>query len=307
VLSPAFASTDELIALIADGQRGRVSRGQLRAAGVHRRSIDRRIASGHLIPLHPGVYAVGHTAEIELADETAAVLACGLAALLSHHSATTLWEIRTGQARPIHITLIDGRQTGRPHGVIVHRSRTVTELDIRVHKGLPVTSPARTLLDIAATLPDRDLERALGEALVRRLVTEGDLARVMRAAGGHPGVCRLMRLSAEYARVSVTESEAEERMLAVLRGAGLSPPKTRRYVLGYRVDFLWPEQRLVVEVDGYRFHSTPQAFERDRRRDAELKLAGYTVIRITWRWLTDEPDKVIASIATALALATARA
>src|SRR5204862_480466 len=176
-------SVDARIRAIAQRQRGRVARGQLMAAGISAGVIKRRLRACRLERVHDGVYGLPDTADLPLAVETAALLACGEGALLSHHSAATLWGLRPGTARPVHVTLCEDRGGPRPAGVRIHRSRTITAADIRLHQGLPVTSPARTLLDIAVTLTDRDVERLLDEALfARRILTRADLRDVVARA-----------------------------------------------------------------------------------------------------------------------------
>jgi very-short-patch-repair endonuclease len=239
----------------------------------------------------------GHAAEIELGTETAAVLACGPTALLSHHSAATLWGLRPGRATPIHITVPVADFGARPTGVIVHR--TVLPTERCVHLDLPVTSPARTMLDIAPRLPGRDLEYILEEGLAKRLLTETDVGEVAARAGRHPGARRLRRVLATRTG-TLTESVAQRRLLDLIRDSGLPMPKTEQPLLGYRVDLLWPDIRLVVEVDGYQFHGTRGAFERDRRRDARLQAAGYVVIRFTARQIEHHPLAVIAELAQAI-------
>src|SRR5579859_1344434 len=214
------AATDELIVAIASRQRARGSRRQLLQAGVDRRALDRRLAGGRLELVHRGVYALPHTAELSLAAETAALLACGEDAVLSHHSAITLWGLRPGVARPIHLTI--PRDTAGPKlsGVVVHRSRTIAPVDVRVHHGLRVTSPARALLDAAAALPDRDVERLLDEAVfARRLTTLTEIHELLARAGRHPGRARLARLTRGRTRSTTTDSPPEERLFVLIRAA----------------------------------------------------------------------------------------
>ena len=293
-ISLGSGPVDEVCSAIAGEQRGRVSRDQLREARVDRRAVDRRIRNGRLIVSQPGVYVVGHAADIELGDETAALLACGPRALLSHHSAATLWGLRPGTARPIHVTVPRGDHGVRPNGVVVHRTVLPTERD--VHLDLPVTSPARTMLDIAAALPERDIEYVLEEGLAKRLLTEGAVAEVVARAGRHPGARRLARVLATRTG-TLTESGAQRQLLELIRQSDLPMPQTERPLLGYRVDLLWPDLRLVVEVDGYQFHGTRGAFERDRSRDARLQAAGYLVIRFTARQIEHQPLAVLAQLA----------
>jgi very-short-patch-repair endonuclease len=291
-----------------------VARWQLLAAGVSDRAIFRRRRSGHLIDAHSGVYVVGHMAEIPLGDETAALLACsrpaslstGQTALLSHHSAATLWRLRPGRARPVHVTVTYTRQTGRPDGVLVHRSRILRARDARMHERLPVTSPARTLLDIATGLPVRDVELALQEGRARRIVRDAHITEILRRAGRHPG--RPVLAAVMGVTGSLTETQAEELLYTLVHRAQLPLPRAQYDVLGYRADFAWPELRLIVEVDDLASHATRTGLSRDRRRDVTLANAGWTVLRFTNVQIELEPDAVLAQVAHAvLARATAAA
>ena len=289
-----------MIADLAARQFGVVSRTQLIAAGIGPGAIDTRLRGHRLHRLHRGVYAVGHVALVPLAREMAAALACGEHAAVSHRSAAAVWRLlEARESEPVDVTVTGSGRT-RP-GLRIHRSRRLAPEDVRRHDGLPVTSPARTLIDFADTAADRELERATAEALTRRLV---DARRLLAATAGYPGrrgVSRLQRLLDSEEPTTVTRSEAEERFLALARAAELPPPEVNVPVLGHEVDFHWREQRLVVEIDGFRFHSSRGAFERDRRRDAELQSAGLRVLRITWRQLVDTPYATIARTVRLLA------
>ncbi len=293
---------DERILRIAKWQRGLVTRRQLLAAGVTPAAIDRRIANGKLERVHRGVYALPQTAAIPLAVETAALLACGQGAALSHHSAMTLWGLRPGVARPVHIMLMGDRGGASPEGVIVHRSRTLTPADIQAHGQLPVTSPARTLLDVSAGLSDGDVERLLDEGLfARQLLTLSQVNGMLARAGGHPGRARLARAAANYTRSTRTESPPEEALLTLIRHGGLPEPHTQFSVLGYRLDFYWPELRLAVEVDAYGTHGSRTRFEADRRRDARLLAErGIVVVRLTKRMVELRPFEALGTIARAI-------
>jgi very-short-patch-repair endonuclease len=166
-----------------------------------------------------------------------------------------------------------------------------------------VTSPERTLLDLAATVPQRELERAVNEAQVQRLTSTSILHPYLARRSHHRGARALAEATRNEPRL--TRSEAERRMLELITKIGLPTPRTNVKVKGHEVDFLWPEQRLIVETDGYGPHGTRAAFERDRRRDAALIAAGYRVIRFTWWQLANEPEVVAARLATALSRAAA--
>jgi very-short-patch-repair endonuclease len=252
---------------------------------------------------HHGVYRLPNTANLPLGAETAALLACGGDALLSHHTAATLWGLRPWIARPVHVTIPGARGCPQPTGVTVHRSRTLTRADIRIHEGLPVTSPARTRLDVAPTLTDRDVESLLDEGLfVLRILTRAQVSDVLARAGAHPGRARLARVAGERARSPKTDSPPEEALFALIRAAGLPAPELQFPILGYRLDFYWPKLRLAIEVDAYGTHGSRTRFEADRRRDARLLTEkGIVVVRITDLAIETRPLEVIALVARAIA------
>lgn len=289
---------DAVIARIAARQYGVVTRGQLAAAGVGRGSIDHRVAAGRLHRIHRRVYLVGHPVPPRFAREMAAALACGEGAALSHHTAASMWSLPCDDALEIDVT-VPGRDPGTHPGIRTHRVRGLNPLDVRRCQRIQVTAPARTLLDLADVLPVRQLERAVNEAQIRRLVRPRQLLDVLERSLGRRGAGALRELLDN--RPAFTRSEAEARLLAVLRAAGLAPTAVNARIGPYEVDFLWRPNCLVVEFDGYAYHSNRAAFERDRTRDAELQARGYRVIRVTWRQLVAEPEAVITRIAQALA------
>ncbi len=299
----AARSVGDRIRKLADVQRGRISREQLLASGIKPSAITRRLHSGDLEPVHRGVYALPNTAEIPLAPETAALLACGEGAVLSHHSAVTLWGLRPGTARPIHVTIDGRRGCPKPQGVNVHRSRTLLPADGRTCRGLPITSPARTLLDAAATLPDRDVERMLdrgtvhapdphaksgpGSALTRR--------RSSGAANPGPRGGRIHPLNPDRLSARRKAPSADSRR----RPSRTPAPEIT--VLDYRLDFFWPGLKLAVEVDAYGTHGSRTRFEADRRRDARLLTErGITVLRLTKSAIEQRPWEAIGLLARAI-------
>ena len=269
---------DRTITTLAARQCGVVTTAQLAQAGIGRRSVAHRVAKGWLAPMHRGVYRVGPVPG-PYAREMAAILATG--GTLSHHSAAAIWGFRPPYDGDVHIT---GTTRSRD-GIRVHRSAS---LNAAVHLGLPLTTPARTLHDLAPLVPQHDLDRAVEEALIRGLATADDL-------GTRPAL-----RTASRTEPRLTRSEAERRMLRLIRAARLPTPATNLRVAGWEVDVVWPRHRLVVEVDGYAYHGNRAAFERDRRKDAALVAAGYRVVRITWRQIVDEPHTVVALLARLL-------
>ncbi len=307
---PTTGTPADRVALMATAQRGRVGWRQLVAAGLSTSAIGRLVASGHLCPVHYAVYAAGHTAPIHGGAEAAALLALRPGAALSHITALLWWGIADEARRsepssgvgPIHITVPGGGTQG-PAGVIVHRSTILAPRDLRVHEGLPVTSPARALLDFAADQPTRELERMLDTALVQRRVNLRQINDVVARAGRHAGRAPLTHLVDAQRHTTFTRSEAEERFLALVRDAGLPAPLVNVRRHGFELDFLWhrPGARdIAAEIDGYAFHGGRAAFERDRRRDGILRTAGVDVLRFTWRRLTGESHAVVAELAAAL-------
>jgi very-short-patch-repair endonuclease len=274
---------------LASRQRGLVTTGQLLDAGLTYRAIALRAAAGRYHRVHRGVYAVGHTALPAFWVEQAALLACGVMAVLSHRSAAVIWCLLHPNDGPVDVTLPPPHRRGRS-GIRLHRVTDAPETARR--EGLPVTTVARTLADLRGP----DLDRALNEALVKRLIRPGDL----------PDTPAIRALLADG--LTPTRSPPERRLLELIKDAGLPRPCTNAPLGPYEVDLLFPDQRLVVEVDGFAAHGTRRAFERDRARDADLAAAGYVVLRFTARQIEHAPATVVARLAAALATArTSRA
>jgi hypothetical protein len=182
----------------------------------------------------------------------------------------------------------------------LHRSPTLMALDVTTHEGIPCTTVARTLLDLADVLDRRGVERAVEQAEVLRLFDAKAVEKVLERAGGRRGIGRLRSVLAEIGGPALTASELEERFVALCRAGGLPQPAVNAWIPledgSAKADFLWRADRLVVETDGHAFHGTRHAFERDRGRDQRLLLAGYRVARFTWRQVVGEPDRVAATI-----------
>ncbi len=293
---------DERINAIAKVQRARVARRQLAAAGIPQSTITRLVRSGRLRRQHSGVFVVGPDVPIPLAGETAALLAVRAGAALSHHTAAILWRLRGPDSGDglIHVT-VPGASVEDPDGVRVHRSILLEASDIRVRHQLPLTSPARTVLDLAALLEQRDLDRTLDRYLVDRLGELSHISELLARCGRHAGRASLAEIVAGYTSTTFTRSEAEERFLSLIRDSGLPQPLVNVRRHGYEIDFFWPEERVAVEVDGFAYHRTRERFEEDRKRDAVLRKAGITVIRVTWRQLERHATAVLADVAQALA------
>jgi very-short-patch-repair endonuclease/predicted transcriptional regulator of viral defense system len=291
---------DRDIAALAASQFGVVARAQLRGLGLTDSAIARRVAAGRLHRVRRAVYAVGHPALGGDARWLAAVLACGSGAVLSHSSAAALWGLRPSAAASIDVT-VRGASRRRGPNLRVHRS-PLGAGDVTTERGIPVTSPARTILDLAGVLRDaRALERVLDRAEILRLTDVRQLDEVSADRRAHRGASRLQRALAMHTPgTTLTRSELEERILALCRERGLPRPRVNDFVAGLEVDFLFAERCVVVEADSWTYHRSRTAFERDRERDATLALAGYRVLRFTHRQMTNEPATVAAAISAAL-------
>jgi very-short-patch-repair endonuclease len=226
-------------------------------------------------------------------------------AVLSHRSAASIWGFADTTNGEIALTIV-GKDARSRSGLRLFRAATLDPHDLRVRAGLPLTSPARTLLDYAGDASPSALELAVAEARVGRLAHDRELRAAVDRAPCRKGAGSLRRLLDREAVPRLTRSEAERRLQTLLLEAQLPPPEANVRVRGYEVDFLWRVEKLVVEVDGHGFHGHRAAFERDRKRDQRLVAAGYRVIRVTWRQLVGEPLAVIARIAQALAGGDAR-
>jgi very-short-patch-repair endonuclease len=288
VSSTDHASLGRVLALAAK-QHGVVTRAQLQSLGLSGRAIDYRLRRGRLHPVHRGVYAVGRPQLSRLGTLFAAVLSCGPGAALSHDAAAEVLGIRKRRPGPIDVTIPGGRRK-RP-GLRIHRSPLSPDERAERH-GVPVTSVVRTLVDLAAMrLTDDRLEAAIGEADRLDLIDPERLREAVARVPARAGAGRLKRLLDRHS-FTLTESQLERRFRAIVRTAGLPPPLTQQRVNGFRVDFWWPDHRLVVETDGLRYHRTPARQARDRRRDQAHIAAGLRPLRFTYAQVAYEPDEV---------------
>ena len=271
-------ASDLEIATLADAQHGVVARRQLALTG---QAIARRVRAGRFRPLYRGVYAVGHTALRLEGRWMAAILASGDDAVLSHASAAAAWELRPVGSGAIHVTVPGDTGRTRRSGIRVHRSVTLQPRDTATVRGIPITAPVRTVVDLAATLEGRPLEQALDRAELLGLVDFGELRRAARPA--RPGAPALRAVLLAYTGATLTRSELEEAFLGLCDDHGIERPEANARIEGFTVDFAWRDRCLIVEVDGYAHHRSPTAFEDDRERDVMLTLAGWRVLRFTWR------------------------
>jgi hypothetical protein len=291
------SAKDLELARLAGAQHGIVARRQLLEAGLTNEAVARRIRSGRLHVIHRGVYAAGHAVMTREGRWMAATLATGGA--LSHATAAAAWDLLPVGAT-IHVTVAGDPGRKRRSGVCIHRSATLEPVDITRHRGIPVTAPIRTLLDVATTVEGRALEHVLDRA--ERLIDFGELRRRLEAHPTRPGSPSLQAVLSTYTVGSaMTRSELEEAFLRLCDEYGLPRPEVNTVIEGMLVDFVWRDARLVVEVDGYGFHKSRWKFGDDRERDVTLRLAGWEVLRFAEEHVTHRRAWVAAAVRDRLA------
>lgn len=285
---------------LAGRQYGVVAAWQLVELGFTRMMILVRVRQGRLQRLHRGVYAVGHSAVTREGRWLAAVLATSRDAVLSHRDAAVLWGIADFTGGDIEVTLPGLGGRSQP-GIRIHRTRRLRGEERTVVRGIPVTSVERLMIDLAGTIAPRHLREAYIEARRQGLVDASLMNRLMAGGGGRRGigVVRQM-LSDDREALARTRSPLEVRFLDFCREEGLPEPLVNVWVGGYLVDAYWPDANLVVELDGYAYHRGRDAFERDRAKIGDLRLAGIGVIPVTHRRLATERAKIASVIRNAL-------
>lgn len=284
------------LAELALRQHGVVTLAQLEEHGVSPSAARSRQGVGRMLRVHRGVYMHGAAPLTAKGLWMAAVLACGPRAALSHRSCGALWDLRGSSGTTIDVTV--ATRAGRcRRGLRIHGSRLSAD-EITSHEGIPCTSVARTLLDLAAVLDRRGLERAVERSEILGIFDLKAVAALLERHRGRRGAGRLQAVVGDFdTAILLARSELEVRFLRLARGAGLPPPIVNGRIevggMTPEVDFHWPAWRLVVEVDGRRYHRTNRARAEDARRDRALTAAGWTVVRATWAEVVDAPEALI--------------
>jgi len=267
------AHIERQIGRLAASQHGHVTRRQLLGLGLGRAAIQHRLETGKLIAIHAGVYGLGQRPASPVARAAAAVLACGDSAALSHGSALALWGLCRGWAQPLEVTVT--RDRDRPN-IRVHRSRTLGPRDVRRHLGIRVTSPARTALDVAPRLAVPALQRAVNDARLSGHLKLGELSELVDRMPRHPGAPAIRQLLTDS--WAPTRSVFEDEFVSFAKPFGLPMPELNVRAAGYEVDALFRAEGVIVELDGYQYHSDRGSFERDRERDAATLAAGQLTV-----------------------------
>lgn len=274
---------DGKIAALAKRQRGYITRRQLLELGVGRESINRRLRSCQLIRVYTGVYAVGHEPTLPHDRAFAALLASGPDSAMSHGSAASAWRVFRGWQMPFEVT---APSVHRRRGIRVHRAALAPQ-DIKRCLGLRVTSPARTLLDIAPRVREKTLRRALNDLRLAGHLRLEDFAELLSRCPRHPGAKRLR--SFIQAPNGPTRSAFEDAFMAFTGRFGLPRPQMNVKINGIEVDAFFPVERVIVELDGYEFHADRGTFRSDRDRDADMLAVDLPTLRVTWDRLTETP------------------
>jgi hypothetical protein len=293
--------------VLAARQHGVVAHWQLRDLGFGDDAIVYRVAAGRLHAVHIGVYAVGHRKLTVHGRWMGAVLACGPEALLSHWDAAGLWQLLGRNGSVVHVTTARNHKYVRSGSVKVHRPRFVHPDDVAVSDGIPVTSVSKTLIDLAPFAHKDTLARAWDEGARLGLFTFDEITATRARSRGKRGLAKVDLLIAERRPLPpITRSDLEWMFVEFCRHHGLPAPAMNTWIGKYQVDAAWRDQLVVVELDS-RYHDNEGSFERDPIRDADLQIARYRILRITYRRLARQPDELAKTIRDLFATATATA
>jgi very-short-patch-repair endonuclease len=291
------------ISRLAARQKTIVSGAQLRALGLGRRAIKYRVETGRLHVVFRDIYSVGCGELPPLAREQAALLACGRAAFISHRSAALIWGLDNGERPEVEVSVV-GRYCASREGIRVHRIRAIDRRELRQHEGLWVSSPARTVLEIAALASINEVEWTIERGLVQRVLEPREVDAVLARNERCRGAARVAAVIGDDTATEMIRSRTEKHFLRLMRDAGLPRPDVNVGRGRSELDFVWRDQRLVVEIDGYTFHRGPAAFRRDHEKNLVLQDDRFEIMRFTHDHVEQRPILVVARVAAALARRT---
>lgn len=301
MVASGVIAVDLAAATVARRQHGVVTWYQLLAVGMTKGEIRHRLKNARLHTVHRGVYLLGNPSPAPFAQELAAVLACGEEAYLAGWSAPATWGMLPAHEGPPHVAIV-GRAVNRK-GIVTSQVAPLDPLDTRTFQAIPILAPARAIVEVAGDLTPDQLADAIERGQVKRLITKAALEEALARAPRRPGTGLIRDLLTDLV---FTRSKGERKVMTLIRAARLPIPKVNFSVDGDEIDFVWEELQLTLEVDGFRFHATRRAFERDRRRDADRQRAGHTVMRATYNEVDREPHYFIGRLAVAIARAEDR-
>jgi very-short-patch-repair endonuclease len=292
-------SRDRAITRLAGGQRDLITTAQLAECGLGKDAVARRVKAGWLHLVFQGVYAVGSGELPPLGLEQAALMSCGRGSFLSHRSAAFVWGMRKDPPQAVEISVV-GHGCRSHRGMCLHRIKAIDRMDVRRHNKLWVSSPARAVLEIAAVGTRDELVDVIDAGLAQRRFTPGDLKFVLDRHRGRRGAARLADVMADDTTMAISRSRAEKALLRLIRDARLPMPETNVPFGRFEADFVWHEQKVIVELDSPTFHGGPGVFQRDREKDLVYRDAGYDVLRFTRAHVIHEPAMVLVRLVRAL-------
>ncbi len=288
------------MASIAATQRTLVTTKQLASCGLGKDAIAHRVDAARLHPVFHAVYSVGCGELPPLALELAALLACGEKSFLSHRSAAYVWGLRKDPPALVEVSVV-ARCCESRKGIRVHQIRTIDRREIVRHEGLWISTPARALFEMAQTLGRSELADAVGDGIAARVVKPAEVEAVLARNRGRRGAARLAAVIGDEDALAITRSRAERAFLKLIRDSGLPRPETNVKLGRYEPDFVWRQQRLIVELDSYGFHGGPAGFQHDHEKDLAYRTAGFDVLRPTRQHVVYESARVLVLVAQALA------
>jgi len=290
---------DREIAGLTAKQRTLATAEQLYARGISKRAIEYRLLTERLHVVFRGVYTVSSGELPPLALEQAALLSCGRQSFISHRSAAFVWGLGKMPPPQVEVSVV-GRFCASREGIRVHRIQTIHRDELRRHEGLWISTPARAVLEVAATASLDEVAHLVNEGQGLRRFAPRDLEAVLRRNRGRRGAGKLAAVLGDENAMTITRSRAERAFLKLIRDARLPPPQVNQRLGRYRPDFMWREHRLIVELDSYQFHGGPDGFQNDREKDLVYRDAGFDVLRPTRNHVIYEPARVLVSVVRAL-------
>jgi very-short-patch-repair endonuclease len=293
-----FSDRDRAVARIAS-RRGLVTGTQLAACGLDKDAIAYRVASGRFRVVFQSVYSVGCGELAPLALEEAALLACGERSFISHRSAAFVWGMRKAPPAEVEVSVV-GRNCWRREGLRVHRIQAIDKRGLRRHDGLWVSSPARAVLEVAAGASPNEIADLVDAGVEGRRFTPAELKALLGRHRGRRGVARLAAVLGDESAMAITRSRAEKTFLKLIRESGLPMPDVNQRLGRYVPDFMWREQRLIVEIDSYGFHGGPGGFQNDHDKDLFYRGAGFDVLRFTRHHVVYRQPMVLVRVVQAL-------
>jgi very-short-patch-repair endonuclease len=291
-------SRDEAVTRIAAGQRDLVSTEQLSECGLDKDAVARRVRAGWLRLVFRRVYSVGSGELPPLGLEQAALMSCGKGTFVSHRSAAFVWGMRKTPPPLVEVSVLGGCRSHK--GMRVHRIQTIDRKDVRRHEGLWVSTPARAVLEVAAVGTKDELVDVIDAGLALRRFTPGDLKLVLENNRPCRGAARLAAVLADDTAMAISRSRAEKALLRLVRDAGLPMPETIVRFGRFEADFVWREQKVIVELDSATYHSGPGVFQRDREKGLVFQGAGYDLLRPTRHHVVHQGPRVLVLLVKAL-------